>query len=360
MVTVLAIVGTRPEALKMAPIILELQSRPGVKSCLCATAQHRVLLDQVLQNFSLSVDFDLDLMRPDQDMTEFLGAALRKLRHVLVQVKPDWVLVQGDTMTALAGALAGFYGCIKLGYVEAGLRTGNMMRPFPEEANRRLVSVLASRLFAPTARARDNLIREQFSPSKIVITGNTIIDALRFMEQQLPKPPLVRAKRLLLLTAHRRENFGCGLESIFRAVCYLADKFSDIEFVYPVHPNPHVAGPAQRFLAGNPRVRLIEPLGYFDFIQQLRSAYLVLSDSGGIQEEAPCFGVPVLVLRNETERPEAVEAGCARLVGPNFDSIVEEASRLLQDESAYHAMAHVANPFGDGKASVRIVDEILN
>jgi len=360
MVTVLSIVGTRPEALKMAPVVLELQSRPGVKSYLCATAQHRFLLDQVLQRFSLSADFDLNLMRPDQEMTEFLGVALPKLRQVLVQIKPDWMLVQGDTMTTLAGALAAFYGRIKLGYVEAGLRTGNMMSPFPEEGNRRLVSLLASRLFAPTGKARENLIKEQFDPAKIVLTGNTIIDALRFIEQQLPEPPLIRGKRVLLLTAHRRENFGRGLESIFRAVCHLADKFSDIEFIYPVHPNPNVVRAAQRFLSGNPRVRLIEPLEYVDFIQQLRTAYLVMTDSGGIQEEAPCFGVPVLVLRNETERPEAVEAGCARIVGPDFDNIVEEASRLLQDESAYRAMARVASPFGDGKASVRIVDAILN
>lgn len=359
MPAVMVVVGTRPEAIKLAPVILELQKRPRWKTIVVATAQHRQMLDQVLEIFRIQPNIDLNLMEPDQTLFDITGKAIHAFELVLEKTRPDVVLVQGDTTTAFVGALAGFYHKIPVGHVEAGLRTGNKYFPFPEEMNRKLVTAIADFHFAPTPRNRENLLREGVPSSQIVVTGNTVIDALLLVVQQevdisnLGLPP---HERMILITAHRRENFGKPLESICMAIGDLARFYPRDLFVYPVHLNQNVQKPVRKLLDKIPNVVLLPPLDYLTFSHLLAKSYLVLTDSGGIQEEAPSLGKPVLVLRNETERPEAVEAGTVRVVGPNRERIVQEAGELLENPKAYETMARATNPYGDGKASIRIVE----
>jgi UDP-N-acetylglucosamine 2-epimerase (non-hydrolysing) len=356
--TVLSVFGTRPEAIKMAPVLKALGRESELRSLVCVTAQHRQMLDQVLSLFGIVPDHDLDLMREGQTLTEITVGALTRLEPYLAEVKPDFLLVQGDTTTTMAASLAAFYRKIPVGHVEAGLRTHDNLYPYPEEVNRRITSVVAGRHFAPTRRARENLLREGVSEGSVVVTGNTVIDALlevvAMTPSRLPALPL-RGKRLVLLTAHRRENFGEPMREIFAAVGDLTKRYADVDVVYPVHPNPHVAGPAREALGSVAGVHLIEPLEYKAFCDLMAASHLILTDSGGIQEEAPSLKKPVLVLRDETERPEAVEAGVVKLVGPHREKIVGEASRLLDDPKAYAQMATGTNPYGDGKAAERIV-----
>jgi UDP-N-acetylglucosamine 2-epimerase (non-hydrolysing) len=358
MPTVLSVFGTRPEAIKMAPVLKALAAEPGIRSLVCVTAQHRQMLDQVLSLFGIVPDHDLDLMREGQTLTEITTGALTRLSPYFDEVKPDLLLVQGDTTTTMAASMAAFYRKIPVGHVEAGLRTHDNLYPYPEEVNRRITSVIASRHFAPTPRARENLLREGISEGAIVVTGNTVIDALlevvAMQPPRLPTLPL-RGKRIVLVTAHRRENFGTPMEEIFSALRDLAQRYPDVDVVYPVHPNPQVDGPARRALSGTAGVHLIPPLEYKAFCDLMAASYLILTDSGGIQEEAPSLHKPVLVLRDETERPEAIEAGVVKLVGPHREKIVAEAARLLDDPAAYKAMAGGGNPYGDGKAASRIV-----
>jgi UDP-N-acetylglucosamine 2-epimerase (non-hydrolysing) len=363
---VLSVFGTRPEAVKMAPVVLRLQRTPGVESRVCVTAQHRQMLDQVLSLFDLHPDHDLDLMQPDQSLAETAAAVFSGLDPILEQVQPDWVLVQGDTTTVVAAALLAYYRRIRVGHVEAGLRTGDKWRPFPEEINRRVAGVVADLHFAPTEWARSNLLREGVSDDQIVVTGNPVIDALRaivalpYNVADGPLADLSPERRLILVTAHRRESFGKPLENIFTALKRLAERYApQADILYPVHLNPNVREPARRILGGLPNVRLVEPLDYRTMVHCLQRAYLVLTDSGGLQEEAPALGTPVLVMREVTERPEALEAGTARLVGTDADRIFAEASRLMDDPQAHAAMAKVANPYGDGRAAERIVDALL-
>jgi UDP-N-acetylglucosamine 2-epimerase (non-hydrolysing) len=384
---VLSVVGTRPEAVKMAPIIRALGAEPSVDSRLCITAQHRDMLDQVLELFELIPDYDLDLMREDQALPELSAAIFLGLDPVLRDYQPDWVLVQGDTTTVAITALLTYYRGLRLGHVEAGLRTHNKWQPFPEEVNRRVAGVAADLHFAPTAQAQSNLLSEGIEAAAIFITGNPVIDALKYVAAQpepssvtslirkldlpteeperfysVPTSPPSRkraARALCLVTAHRRESFGAPLESICEALRELAGR-GDVEIVYPVHPNPHVQEPVRRLLDGVPHITLLAPLDYLPMVHLMKRATLILTDSGGIQEEAPAFGVPVLVLREVTERPEGIEAGTLKLVGTDRDRIVNEAARLLDDEEAYARMAHATNPFGDGHATERIVKALLN
>ena len=348
----------------MAPVVRELAARPGVRSVVCVTAQHREMLDQVLDTFAIRPDYDLGLMRERQDLAQLAAGVLTALSPVLDEVRPDAVLVQGDTTTAMAAALAAFYRRVPVGHVEAGLRTGDRYSPFPEEINWRLAGVVATWHFAPTERAARALRAEGVDPADIFVTGNTVVDALLAVVRERPEaapaiPGLNGRERLVLVTAHRRENFGAPLEGICAALQTLVERHEDLRIVYPVHLNPDVQEPARRLLAGHPRIALLPPLDYAPFAHLIRRADLILTDSGGIQEEAPAFGTPVLVLRRDTERPEAVEAGTARLVGTDPAAIVAEAGRLLDDPAAYAAMARAGNPFGDGTAARRIVDILL-
>lgn len=363
---VLTIFGTRPEAVKLAPVVRRLAAAERVESLVCVTAQHRQMLDQVLDLFELRPDYDLDLMRSDQSLSQLTAAVFSQLEPVLAAVEPDWVLVQGDTTTVMAAALLAYYHRARIGHVEAGLRTGDKWQPFPEEVNRRVAGVVADLHFAPTEWARGNLLREGVPANRVHVTGNPVIDALHIMLERpfsfadwgLAEPPADRA--LVLVTAHRRENFGAPLQGVLGALRQLAERFQDrAHFIYPVHLNPNVQEPARRLLDGLDNVLLLDPLPYLPFLHLLQRARLVLTDSGGLQEEAPAFGVPVLVLRDKTERPEALEAGTARLVGTDPQRIVAEASRLLEDDRAHQAMAAVENPFGDGRAAERIVDLLL-
>jgi len=330
----------------------------------CVTGQHREMLRPVLELFDIAPDHDLDLMTPGQTLARLTAAALEGTTSVIEKSNPSWVIVQGDTTTALAAALAAFYRGIPVAHVEAGLRTNDKRQPFPEEANRRMVDDLADRHFPPTERARTNLIREGHSGATLRVTGNTGIDALRYaisLDYEIARGPLAaipRDRRIVLVTAHRRESFGDGIVAICRALERLVGETDDIQVVYPVHLNPNVQDPVRARLSDNERITLLPPLDYMSLIQLMRASTLILTDSGGIQEEAPSLGRPVLVLREVTERPEAVEAGCARLIGTNESRIVREARRLLEDDAAYQRMAHVANPFGDGHASERIVDAL--
>lgn len=367
---ILTVFGTRPEAIKMAPVVRALRAENGaVDVRVCATAQHREMLDQVLDLFEITPDWDLDLMAPGQNLTDLTSRVLSGLRGVLGEWRPDIVLVQGDTTTAFATALAAFYARCDVGHVEAGLRTGNRYSPWPEEMNRRLVSGLATHHFAPTERARANLLAEGVAAERIQVTGNTVIDALlRVVEIAHGAAAKALAdrytaldpkRRLIVVTGHRRENFGAGFESICWALRRLAER-SDVEIVYPVHLNPNVQKPVHAILSDIPNIHLVEPLDYLPFVGLLDRAYLILTDSGGVQEEAPSLGKPVLVMRDTTERPEAVEAGTVRLVGTDENRIVSEAVRLLDDENHYEVMARAHNPYGDGKAAPRIVKELLN
>jgi UDP-N-acetylglucosamine 2-epimerase (non-hydrolysing) len=356
--TVLCVVGTRPEAVKMAPVVQELRRRPWARVRVLATAQHREMLDQVLGLFAIAPDRDLDLMRPNQTLAALTARLLGALDEALEQERPWAVLAQGDTTTVLATALACFYRRITFGHVEAGLRTGDLAYPFPEEMNRSVAGRLASVHFAPTASARENLLREGVAPGCIHVTGNTVIDALLQVAAREAPPPegAPPGARLLLVTAHRRENFGAPLAEICRALLTLVERNPDVHVLYPVHLNPNVSEPVRAALGGHPRVTLCPPLDYLPFVAAMKRSTLILSDSGGVQEEAPALGKPVLVLRAETERPEAVAEGVVKLVGTDHDAIVGAAQRLLDDADAYRAMARGVSPYGDGHAAGRIAD----
>jgi UDP-N-acetylglucosamine 2-epimerase (non-hydrolysing) len=362
---VLSIFGTRPEAVKMAPVVAALRRQPGVQARVLVTAQHRQMLDQVLGIFEVRPDFDLNIMQENQSPTQVAAEVLVRLRPVLVAERPDWVLVQGDTTTAFAAAFAAFYEHARVGHVEAGLRTYDRHNPFPEEINRVLADHLADLCFAPTETARRALLQENVPAERVHVTGNTVVDALQAIIARAPAsanghvPELPAGKRLVLVTAHRRENFGRPLAEICAALKELAAR-PDVQVVYPVHPNPNVHGPVTEALGGLPGVSLLPPLDYLDFARLMSRAFIILTDSGGIQEEAPALGVPVLVMRAVTERPEAVEAGTARLVGADRANIVAQASRLLDDPAAHSAMARAVNPFGDGHAAERIVSLLLD
>lgn len=354
---IICAIGTRPEAIKMAPVILSLKAEPWADVRVLATAQHRHMLDQVMRLFQIEPDIDLNIMRPNQALTTLTARLLLELDKVLLSEKPDVVLAQGDTTTVMAVALACFYHRIPFGHVEAGLRTWDMQNPFPEEANRVIAGKLARWHFAPTESSRQNLLREGIMDSDIVVTGNTVIDALlmtaaKDLELGIELDP---EKRLVLITSHRRENFGEPFRNICLALQTLAARNPDVQFLYPVHPNPNIKDVAYEMLGDSSNIHLCAPLDYAPFVAAMKRSYLIISDSGGVQEEAPALGKPVLVLRDETERPEAVEQGVVKLVGPNYDRIVEETQRLLDNESAYQAMARGISPYGDGRSAERIV-----
>ncbi len=357
----LAVVGTRPEAIKMAPVVSEARAR-GLEVKVCATAQHREMLDQVLSLFRIEPDCDLDLMRPNQSLPDLTARAMTALTPVIEAERPDWLLVQGDTTTAMVAALAGFYARVPVGHVEAGLRTGDLERPFPEELNRRIVDVVSAAHFVPTESSRDNLRREGVADATLHVVGNTVVDALlatRAMPCPEPAlaavPELAPHERLVVVTAHRRESFGEGMRQIARALRRIAREHPDVRLVYPLHPNPNVQAPMREILGDEPRVHLIPPLDYLPFVHLMARAYLIISDSGGVQEEAPSLGVPALVMRETTERPEAIAAGCVRLVGVDEEPIFEAAHELLSDPRAHARMARAINPYGDGRAAERIV-----
>ncbi|WP_025041716.1 non-hydrolyzing UDP-N-acetylglucosamine 2-epimerase [Nitrosospira briensis] len=353
---ILCAVGTRPEAIKMAPIIQALKKNSNIECRVLATAQHRHLLDQVLHIFDIKPDFDLDIMRPNQALTTLTARLLLNLDNVLLAEKPDAVLAQGDTTTVMTVALACFYHKIPFGHVEAGLRTGDMANPFPEEMNRVVTGRLTKWHFVPTESARQNLLKESIADENIFVTGNTVIDALLSVAERDASLPFVLdpARRLILVTAHRRENFGEPFKEICRAILALAERNEDVQVLYPVHPNPNIYNIASEVLGNHPRITLCEPLDYSSFVAAMKQAYLILSDSGGIQEEAPALSKPVLVLRRETERPEAVQKGVVRLVGSDFEEITAVTQHLLDDEMAYKKMARGISPYGDGKAAGRI------
>jgi len=366
MMRVLIVLGTRPEAIKIAPIVAQLKQRPRVFSTsLCVTGQHRELLDQALQPFGLTPDIDLAIMQPGHSLADVTARAIAGLDRVLAEQRPDMVLVQGDTTTALCGALAAYYCRIPVAHVEAGLRTGDKYSPFPEEVNRRLVGHIADYHFAPTPAAKATLLDEGIRESRVFVTGNTVIDALLWMRDRIrsaapPLPPQVAAnidgRRLIVVTGHRRESFGEPLRAICRAIRDVADAYEDVAFVYPVHLNPNVRGPVEEIIGDHPRVHLTPPLAYAPFVSLMDRCSLVLTDSGGVQEEAPSLGKPVLVMRDTTERPEGIAAGTARLVGVTRDGIVAGLRDLLDDRAEYNRMAHAVNPYGDGRAAERIAD----
>ncbi len=357
------IFGTRPEAVKMAPVVAALRASADLRPLVIVTAQHREMLDQVLSVFDVVPDRDLDIMLPEQSLADITTRALAGLYPALGDLRPAMVLVQGDAHTTFVGALAAYYHRIPVGHVEAGLRTADRYQPFPEELNRRMTTVLADLHFAPTPTARANLLREGIPRSSVLVTGNTVIDALTAMIARAPAalPPAVpplNGRRMVLVTTHRRENWGEPLRQIYLGLLDLLERFPDIELIFSVHLNPAVRRVVSEVLAGHPRAHLIEPPEYAPWVQLMRQAYLILTDSGGIQEEAPALGVPVLVLRRVTERPEGVEAGTALLVGTDRERIAAEAGRLLADPAAHQAMAHTRNPYGDGRAAERIVEAL--
>jgi UDP-N-acetylglucosamine 2-epimerase (non-hydrolysing) len=364
----MTIIGTRPEAIKLVPLVLELQNRPDeFKSVVCVTGQHREMLDQVLDAFAITADHDLDLMAPNQSLGQVTARATSGLDEVFGEVKPHVAIVQGDTTTAFCGALVGHYHKTRIGHVEAGLRTGNKFSPFPEEMNRRLIGRLADLHFPPTAHAEKALLEEGVDPDSIFVTGNTVIDTLLLMRERVTKdvPPEAKqilaatgGRRIVLVTGHRRESHGQGFESICNAIRAVADAHADTDFVYPVHLNPNVQEPVNRILGGHERIHLIQPLSYEPFVWLLNESTIVLTDSGGVQEEAPSFGKPVLVMRDTTERPEGVAAGNAKLVGTSQEKIETELNELLTNPQAYAAMSEASNPYGDGTASRQIADAL--
>lgn len=362
---VMTIFGTRPEAIKMAPVIQELRRHPKIETKVCVTAQHREMLDQVMDLFHLKADYDLNIMAQGQTLYDITGRVLRGLQEVFAKERPDCVLVHGDTTTTFTAALAAFYAQIPVGHVEAGLRTGNLLSPFPEEANRQLTGVLARYHFAPTETARANLLRENKKGENIYVVGNTVIDALlatvkkdyTFEDKEIEQ--IEEHKRVILVTTHRRENLGAPMHHVYRALRRLVDDIPDTEIVFPVHRNPLVREAVAEELEGHDRIHLVEPMEYEPFTNLMARSAIVLTDSGGIQEEAPSLGKPVLVLRDTTERPEAVEAGTVALVGTDEEAIYETAHRLLTDEAAYRQMAEAVNPYGDGKAAARIAGWLL-
>lgn len=369
---ILSIFGTRPEAIKMAPLALALNDDSRFEAKVCVTGQHREMLDQVLALFDIKPDFDLNIMKPGQDLTDITAAILQGMKCIFQQFKPDMVLVHGDTATTFATTLAAYYQQIPVGHVEAGLRTGNLYSPWPEEANRKLTGALAQLHFAPTQNSGDNLRNEGVSEDNIFITGNTVIDALLNIVDRLasdealyqtasePTQFLDPARKLILVTGHRRESFGDGFERICQALKTIAEQNPDIDIVYPVHLNPNVQEPVNRLLSEIKNIYLIKPLDYLPFVHLMSRAYIILTDSGGIQEEAPSLGKPVLVMRDTTERPEAVSAGTVRLVGTDSTIIINEINRLLMDEGAYKEMSIAHNPYGDGKACARIIETLNN
>lgn len=369
---VLTVFGTRPEAIKMAPLVTALTRDPRFESAVCITAQHREMLDQVIKLFGITPDHDLDVMRPGQDLFGVTSEILLGLRQVLDDVQPDIVLVHGDTATTLSSTLAAYFSRIPVGHVEAGLRTGNLYSPWPEEGNRRVTGSLAALHLAPTPTSRDSLVAENVPADRIVVTGNTVIDALLQVVAQIEADEQLERElaagfdflqpdsRVILITGHRRESFGGGFERICHALQQIAARFPDAQIVYPMHMNPNVREPVQRILSGAANVHLIEPLDYLPFVWLMKRSYLILTDSGGIQEEAPSLGKPVLVMRDTTERPEAVEAGTVRLVGTDTDVVVGEVTRLMTDSAAYDEMAFAHNPYGDGHAVDRILDALIN
>ena len=369
--TVAVVFGTRPEAIKMAPVVHALQATPGLTPLVLSTGQHRQMLDQILTTFGITPDVDLQVMEPGQTLAGLTSRAVAQIDRVLAERRPDLVLVQGDTTTAFCAALAAFYQKIPVGHVEAGLRTGTIDSPWPEEANRQLISRLAALHFPPTEPTRANLLREGAPAERVIMTGNTVVDALRFAVRSIETDPptipglptdlLPPERPLVLITGHRRENFGPSFDAICRAIAELARQFPEVLFIYPVHLNPNVRGPVDRILrpAEQTNVLLLDPLPYREFIALFRRATVVLSDSGGVQEEAPSLGVPVLVMRESTERPEAVAAGVVKLVGADYDRIVTETALLLSDPNARAAMTGVSNPYGDGRAAERIAQACL-
>lgn len=362
-VKVMTIFGVRPEAIKMAPLILELEKHPEhIESIVCVTAQHRQMLDQVLEVFNIKPDYDLDVMKDKQTLNEISIRVLQGLEPVLREAKPDIVLVHGDTLTTFLASYAAFMQQIQVGHVEAGLRTWNKLSPYPEEMNRQLTGVLADLHFSPTSISANNLYHENKSKSTVFVTGNTVTDVFQYTVRQDYTHPVLEwaeGKRLILMTAHRREAQGEPHRNIFRAVKRIADEFEDVAIVYPVHPSPAVKEPAYEILGNHPRIKLIDPLDVVDLHNFYPHTHLILTDSGGLQEEAPSFGVPVLVLRDTTERPEGIEAGTLELVGTSEEVVYERARTLLTDQETYNRMSGAVNPYGDGKASQRIVDAIL-
>lgn len=368
---ILSVFGTRPEAIKMAPLALALAGDPRFDSKVCVTGQHREMLDQVLELFQIKPDFDLNIMKPGQDLTDITTGILQGMKGVFAQFKPDMVLVHGDTATTLAAALASYYHQIPIGHVEAGLRTGNLYSPWPEEGNRKLTGALTKLHFAPTETAKINLLHEGITEDQIVVTGNTVIDALLDVVNKLRQDNLQQARfseqfgflasdrRIVLVTGHRRESFGGGFERICQALADTARTFPDVDIVYPVHLNPNVREPVNRILSGMNNVHLIEPLEYLPFVYLMNRAHIILTDSGGIQEEAPSLGKPVLVMRDTTERPEAVAAGTVKLIGTEISKITQELHLLLTDITAYQTMSFAHNPYGNGQACKYILNALV-
>lgn len=365
-IKIMTVFGTRPEGIKMAPIIKAMEKEEKIENIVCITAQHREMLDQVLDLFNIKADYDLNIFKPGQSLTEITMNALSGLEKVIEEAKPDLLLVQGDTTTVFSGALAAFYQKVKIGHVEAGLRSGNLYSPYPEEANRKLTGIVTNFHFAPTKESRENLLKEGYPDEKIFITGNTVIDALQYAikEDYKFELPLLNEldyenKKIILLTSHRRENIGKPMENIFSAIKDIVNKYDDVEVVFPIHLNPKVREIAYNVFEDNPKVHIIEPLDYEPFTNLMAKSYMVVTDSGGLQEEAPSLGKPVLVIREETERPEGIEAGTAKLVGTHYDNIFREADILISNSQEYKKMANAVNPYGDGKAAERIVDVIV-
>ena len=383
MKSIMLVFGTRPEAIKMAPLVKALQKESNkFRTLVCVTGQHREMLDQVLQLFEITPDFDLNIMHKGQNLYDVTSKVLMGMGDVLKSEKPDIVLVHGDTTTSMAAALASFYEQIPVGHIEAGLRTNDIYSPWPEEINRQITGRISTYNFAPTQFGRNNLIKENVPENKIIVTGNTVIDALYYVVDKIKSDSTLSnelqtkildmgydmsrlsdgKRRMVLITGHRRENFGDGFRNICNALAFLSDKYQDVDFVYPMHLNPNVRGPINELFADNKRNNLffIEPLDYFEFVLMMENSYIVLTDSGGVQEEAPGLGKPVLVMRDTTERPEAVEAGTVKLVGTDYNAIVEEMSLLLDSKDAYNTMSKAVNPYGDGKACERIVNYLAN
>ncbi len=362
-VKVMSIFGTRPEAIKMAPLVKELERREEIESIVCVTAQHREMLDQVLETFEIKPDYDLNIMKQGQTLGDVTTRALNGVEEVIKESQPDIVLVHGDTTTTFAGALAAFYNQVAIGHVEAGLRTYDKYSPFPEEMNRQMVDCMTDMYFAPTELSKANLLKENINEEKIYITGNTAIDAMSTtVDSDYTHPELDwinNNERMILLTAHRRENLGEPMRHIFKAIRKIVDEFEDVKVIYPIHMNPKVREVAKEIFDGCDRVKLIEPLEVFDFHNFQNKSFIILTDSGGIQEEAPSLGKPVLVLRDTTERPEGIDAGTLKLVGTDEDVIYEETKKLLTDKEQYEKMSKASNPYGDGHASERIVDAII-
>lgn len=361
-IKVMTVFGTRPETIKMAPLVKELQSRDEIETIVCVTAQHRQMLDMVLDAFQIVPDYDLDIMKQGQTLSDITTRVLQGLEGVIKEVKPDIVLVHGDTTTTFAGALAAFYNQVAIGHVEAGLRTYNKYSPFPEEANRQFVGVISDMNFAPTEQSKENLLREGKDPASIIVTGNTAIDALQTTVREDYEHEIidwVGDSRMIMLTAHRRENLGEPMRNMFRAIKRIIEKYEDIKVVYPVHLNPIVVQTAEEIFGDCDRVKLIKPLEVLDFHNLLNKSYLILTDSGGIQEEAPSLGKPVIVLRDTTERPEGIAAGTLKLAGTDENVIYGLIDELLSDEAEYARMSQASNPYGDGQASKRIVDAII-